>query len=114
MNETDLINNSDNITSIDIEKDDTPDTEVITPECLKYAKGIYNCFPDKLLSSKDLCDRYYSNECQALLKQDKNICNNNQYKLILEFKILIPEFICAKNENGNYCRPLVVMYDTFK
>jgi len=97
------INYLNNAKITDIEKVNTPNLKKVTFSCQYFIEKFNICFQDKDLSSKDICDNYYTDECQALLIQNKNICDGIKYKLLHEYNVLIMKFACAKNEKGDFC-----------
>jgi len=78
-----------------------------TPECQNLSKAIDKCFGDMggNPTSEAGCDKFHTEDCQVLLKQDLNACGNNfgiDYGSVLSTL----KFGCAKNESGNYCPQL--------
>jgi len=75
-----------------------------TTECEEFINNVLDCsviiVKDKI--SEEDCDRFYTNECQSLLKYDKKACGN-KIEYAFDTYMTPTKFTCAKDENGNYC-----------
>ena len=106
--EKDDINNLNNDSSLNNDSTSTVNNSVIkteesTSECQKFMVDFIKCFPNNLVINEESCNKFYTNECQALLNGDKNICGSEKSIVLFEYQTLPLKFGCAKNEKGDYC-----------
>jgi len=114
----DLMDSVNDSTQIDTQATGSSDTNVIpdlnglTPECLEFVmKFNMVCFNglDEGATNQETCNKYNSNECKELLKQDLNSCGaemNVKYGAIIS----LLKTGCSKDEKGNNC-PQLKLFD---
>jgi len=89
----------------------SPNLNNITPECVNLVKNFNICFNgfDESSANQEACNRYNSNECKDLLKQDINACGP---ELSITYGAILSTLKagCGKDEKGNNC-PQFKLFD---
>jgi len=80
------------------------DPAMLNPECIKLSMDISNCVGnmDKNSTFEESCNKFHSEKCQPILKQDLKVCGE-KYGVLYNSIFSILKFGCAKDENENYC-----------